>query len=429
MLTAEDQLAALADVVALAEFDRADAELRDVVDKAMRAVLVATSLGISCEWWVLPEPWPAAAGAGGGVPAGRDLLGTAMALGTLAGAADLDPMDIGPSHTPLTATLASCLAAAAVGAPAERVADGVLAGMDIALRLRRVVTGTRPGVGFHSPGVFGTIAAAAAAARTMGLSRAACADAIAIALTRAGGLAINSAATRIGLTHFGWGTAHGLEAALLAGQGWTASHDLEKAFGTLFPAAPPPDLGPIGEHPVITARDVMFKHFPCNIYLNLVVLALERLGVGQGPEPIRIDLPLIPHLDGATPGGVRAARNSAQAVVGIAVGAGTGYPAFCGTADDWRPDGAVTDAMRRVELRMDPDVSTRLDSARVRVSSGGRSSEHTMGELTAWGADHALRLTAGVVDPELVRVLYGPDVREAFDAVFGLFRRQSVRSA
>ena len=61
-------------------------------------------------------------------------------------------------------------------------------------------------------------AAAASASRALGLSPAACTDALAIALTRASGLAINSAASMIGMTHFGWGAAHGLEAALLASE-------------------------------------------------------------------------------------------------------------------------------------------------------------------------------------------------------------------
>jgi hypothetical protein len=75
---------------------------------------------------------------------------------------------------------------------------------------------------------------------------------MAIALTRASGLALNSAASTIGMTHFGWGAAHGLEAALLACEGWDASHDVQRALASLFgeghvnldamlePGAPPP---------------------------------------------------------------------------------------------------------------------------------------------------------------------------------------------
>ncbi|MGH3756719.1 MmgE/PrpD family protein [Actinophytocola sp.] len=410
-----DHLEPLGAAVALTSFDRTPEPLRNTVDKALRAVLVCTALGIAGEWWVLPQRWPDLDGT-----ADRDLLGTAVALGTLAGAADLDPMDIGPSHTPLSATLASGLAATVSGAPGERIADGVLAGIDVALRLRRTITGTRPGVGFHSPGVFGTVAAAAAAARTLCLSRAACADAVAIALTRAGGLAVNSAATRIGLTHFGWGTAHGLEAALLAAQGWTASHDLGKALDTLFPGMatePPPE-----SRPALTAGDVIFKHYPCNIYLNLVVLALRDLPP-DGAGLLRIDMPLIPHLDNPKPAGVRAARNSAQAVAGIVSGAGTGYAAFCGAADRWEPTGSVTDAANQVALHMDTALSTRLDEAIVRVSGpGGHTSEHAMSELGPWGADHAAALTSGVVDAALVDSIYRLDHAHAFGAVLDLFR-------
>ncbi|HEV7649756.1 MAG TPA: MmgE/PrpD family protein [Actinophytocola sp.] len=415
-----DHLEPLGAAVALSSFDQAPEPLRDTVDKAIRAVLVCTALGIAGEWWVLPRRWPEL-----GATGERDLLGTAVALGTLAGAADLDPMDIGPSHTPLAATLASGLAATVSEAPAERIADGVLAGIDVALRLRRTITGTRPGVGFHSPGVFGTVAAAAAAARTLCLSRAACADAVAIALTRAGGLAINSAATRIGLTHFGWGVAHGVEAALLAAQGWTASHDLGKALDTLFPGmAAEPSEQMLAAGPLLTAPDVIFKHYPCNIYLNLVVLALHDLQPLDSAGEIRVDMPLIPHLDNAKPASVRAARNSAQAVAGIVVGTGTGYDAFCGSADRWEPADAVTDAANRVAVHMDPALSTRLDQASVRVSDpGGRTSTRAMADLGPWGADHAAALAAGVVAPGLVDALYRLDHLGAFTAVLDLFHR------
>jgi 2-methylcitrate dehydratase MmgE/PrpD-like protein len=408
-----DQLEPLGATAALSDAGQASEPLRDTMDKTVRAVLLCTALGVAGEWWVLPRRWP------GDTPE-RGLLDTAVALGTLAGAADLDPMDIGPSHTPLAATLASGLAATVSGAPDERIADGVLAGVDMALRLRRAITGTRPGVGFHSPGVFGTIAAAAAAARTLCLSRAACADAIAIALTRAGGLAINSAATRVGLTHFGWGIAHGLEAALLAAQGWTASHELGKALDTLFPGfAAEPSTEPLTEH------DVIFKHYPCNIYLNLVVLGLRDVEPSRGE--IRVDMPLIPHLDNAKPPSVRAARNAAQAVAGIVVGGiggtGTGYGAFRGSADRWEPPEAVTDAANRVTLHMDPDLSTRLDQASVRVTANGRSSTHTMSDLGPWGADHAAALADGILDPALVGDLYRLDHLDAFTAVLDLFHR------
>jgi hypothetical protein len=87
-------------------------------------------------------------------------------LATLAGAADLDPMDPGPSHTVLPATLAACIASSLASPPADAQADdddvgaAVLAGVEAAWRMRRAVSGARPGVGFHSPGVYGAVAAA-----------------------------------------------------------------------------------------------------------------------------------------------------------------------------------------------------------------------------------------------------------------------------
>ncbi|MCC7081031.1 MAG: MmgE/PrpD family protein [Burkholderiales bacterium] len=194
---------------------------RAVLEQAVRASLLCTWIGVQRESWV----WPYSRGAR--APAARmlaglfDSLGGIGRLGTLAGAADLDPMDPGPSHTVLPATLAACVAAGVVGPrDDDTVASSVLAGVEAGWRLRRSISSARPGIGFHSAGVYGAIAAAAAAARALRLDGPGCTNAIGIALTRAAGLAINSAASMIGMTHFGWGSAHGLEAALLASEGW-----------------------------------------------------------------------------------------------------------------------------------------------------------------------------------------------------------------
>jgi hypothetical protein len=156
------ELSALGQLVAQADLGQASAAEQQALLHGARASLLCTWLGVEREGGV----WPFAAPATGPAPSAParmlaglfEPLGGIGHLGTLAGAADLDPMDPGPSHTVLPATLAACVAAgltaphaSAAGTSDAEIGSALLAGVEAGWRLRRAVTGTRPGVGFHSP--------------------------------------------------------------------------------------------------------------------------------------------------------------------------------------------------------------------------------------------------------------------------------------
>ena len=420
-----DELLALGGIVAGTEWAGAPLAQQCAIDQGIRTSLLCALLGVEREQSVWPyrthpvDPARPVTGAGallGGLFTPLDGVGY---LGTLAGAADLDPMDPGPSHTVLPATLAACAARRAVKGNASadsrddaQIGAGVLAGVEAGWRLRRAITGARPGLGFHSPGVFGTLAAAAAAARVLQLDAVQCSQAMAIALTRASGLAINSAASMIGMTHFGWGTLHGLEAALLAAHGWSASVDLQKALSTLF------GEGNVGldriacDDPRLSAATgLVFKHYPCNIYTNLVVQMLA--GVSESPvERIHVRMPWIPHLDCPAPRDVRQARNSAQAVAAIAGAGDTSYAAFSGPPGAWSPAPGVKRLLANVEIEMDKNAPTRLSEAvlAVRAWRGGvlvLDAQGGMRDLKGWGREHAQRLIHPADAHGGIEALYG----------------------
>ncbi|SHH18958.1 MmgE/PrpD family protein [Pollutimonas bauzanensis] len=408
-----DELLALGEIVAGTDWAQASQPQQCAVDQGIRASLLCALLGVEREQAVWPYR-PRAADPGvfpgdtaallGGLFAPFDGIGY---LATLAGAADLDPMDPGPSHTVLPATLAACVARKAIcGEAAGGACDdgdlgaGVLAGIEAGWRVRRAITGARPGLGFHSPGVFGTLAAAAAAARVLRLDAARCGDAMAIALTRASGLAVNSAASMIGMTHFGWGTLHGLEAALLAAHGWSASPDVQRALSTLFGegnASLDRIVG--GDTSLAAATNLVFKHYPCNIYANLLVQMLEQ--VNDSPlERIHIRMPWIPHLDCPAPRDVRQARNSVQAVAAVAGAGDTSYAAFSGPPGPWQPAQGVRRLLANIELEMDRNAPTQLNQAvlAVRAWRGNRlvlDAQGAMRDLKGWGSEHARRLMHG----------------------------------
>ncbi len=420
-----DELLALGEIVAGTEWASAPLAQQCAIDQGIRASLLCALLGVEREQAVWPygihpvdpaKPITGAAALLGGLFTPLDGVGY---LGTLAGAADLDPMDPGPSHTVLPATLAACAARRAVQAEVGRdsrddaeIGAGVLAGVEAGWRLRRAITGARPGLGFHSPGVFGTLAAAAAAARVLRLDAVQCSQAMAIALTRASGLAINSAASMIGMTHFGWGTLHGLEAALLAAHGWSASIDLQKALSTLFGEGNVGLDRIAGDDPRLSAATgLVFKHYPCNIYTNLLVKMLA--GVNESPvERIHVRMPWIPHLDCPAPRDVRQARNSAQAVVAIAGAGDTSYAAFSGPPGPWAPAPGVKRLLENVELEMDKNAPTKLNEAvlAVRAWRGGQlvlDAQGSMRDLKGWGREHAQRLIEPSDPHAGIEALYG----------------------
>lgn len=394
----------LGSMIASADINAGSPRARETLDQAIRASLLCVLFGVERESWV----WPFSASAQRDQPASRMLaglfepLGGIGYLGTLAGASDLDPMDPGPSHTVLPATLAACITHGLQADPdtstagSDRaVASAVLAGIEIAWRFRSALTGTRPGVGFHSPGVFGALAAAGSGARMLGLTPDQCVNALAIALTRASGLGINSAASMIGMTHFGWGAFHGLEAALLASQGWSASRDFQRALTTLFGEGRA-DAQKLSISGSKAAETLVFKRYPCNIYLNLVATMLEGAKDG-GADRIDVTLPWVPHLDCANPRDLREARNSAQAVAAIAAASDLSYSAFSGPPGPWRPTAAVARLLPNVHLKMDKDAPTGLQNARVGVRAWkGQTlvleSEGAMRDIHGWGVEHAQKL-------------------------------------
>ncbi|MHB8587948.1 MAG: MmgE/PrpD family protein [Candidatus Dormibacteraceae bacterium] len=396
---------------------------RSAVDDAVRCSLLCIGLGALAE----REMAPALVESSRGAPATGEVFSVMRAAlfeGTLGGAADLDPLDLGPAHLALPATVAACLAAKSWGGDDGTVLDAAIAGMEVGARLRRSLTGVRPGVGFHSVSTFGLFAAAAAVARVLRLSPTAFANAIGIALTRAAGLSLNNASTRIGLTHFGWAAAHGLEAGWLAGEGVDASLDVKSAFDVLF-AGSTVDftiLEPNRSH-LLASAPIVFKHYPCNIYLNLIARALKD-HAGTGIDSIKVVMPSIPHLDQPDPKDVRQARNSAQAVAAIAALYPATYRSYtklfldANAKEDWR------DLISAVVVEQDATRATGLERAVIDIeASRGRdvvvSESHRMAELTPWSRAHAEQLIGDIGPDRWVAAVYDNGYLEAHDFVAG----------
>jgi 2-methylcitrate dehydratase PrpD len=150
----------------------------------------------------------------------------ALANGVAAHALDYDDMCFVSMAHPSCALVPAVLAAAeSSDAPGRTVLDGYVAGFELECRLGSIMNPqhyhTR---GWHCTSSIGTVGAAAAAARVLGLSHEHIAHALGIAASLACGLKENIG-TMTKPLHAGTAARNGVTAALLARSGFTASQD------------------------------------------------------------------------------------------------------------------------------------------------------------------------------------------------------------
>jgi 2-methylcitrate dehydratase PrpD len=153
-----------------------------------------------------------------------DAADAAMANGVAAHALDYDDMCFVSMAHPSCALVPAALAAGEhSGTTGQRVLDGYLVGFELECRLGSVMNPRHYHArGWHCTSSIGTLGAAAAAARVMGLDSDAVAHAIGIAASLACGLKENIG-TMTKPLHAGAAARNGVMAALLAKNGFTAS--------------------------------------------------------------------------------------------------------------------------------------------------------------------------------------------------------------
>jgi 2-methylcitrate dehydratase PrpD len=158
----------------------------------------------------------------------------ALANGTAAHALDFDDMCFVSLAHPSAPLVAAAIAAGEVAAAGGRaLLDAYVAGFEIEARLGRTMNPRHYQRGWHCTSTLGTIGAAAASARLLGLDAGVAAHALAIAASEASGLKENFG-TMVKPLHAGLAARNGLLAVLLARAGFTASaHALDGTQGFL----------------------------------------------------------------------------------------------------------------------------------------------------------------------------------------------------
>jgi len=221
------------------------------------------------------------------------MLNAAFANGTMAHALDFDNTSYPPNH-PTSPTLPVILAIAEHHRlPGERIIEAVVAAFEAQARVRIASTGLATGVGFHKPGTVGLFGAVTAATKLLDLDREQALMAFGIAGSRAGSISINTG-TMTKSSHSGHGARMGLESAVLAKMGWTASADVfgpKGFFDTFMPGKADPGLLTKGFAAPLWMLDpgVGFKAFPSNGFTQRPIDGALELRREHGLRPDQID--------------------------------------------------------------------------------------------------------------------------------------------
>jgi 2-methylcitrate dehydratase PrpD len=152
-------------------------------------------------------------------------VAAALANGTAAHALDFDDMCfVSLAHPSAPLVAASLAAAELLDVPGRALLDAYIVGFEIEGRLGRTMNPRHYERGWHCTSTLGTIGAAAAASRLLGLDADATCHALAIAASEASGLKENFG-TMVKPLHAGLAARNGVLAALLAQAGLSASAD------------------------------------------------------------------------------------------------------------------------------------------------------------------------------------------------------------
>jgi 2-methylcitrate dehydratase PrpD len=160
-----------------------------------------------------------------GQPGRTSAMNAALINGTASHALDFDDVNMAILGHPTVAILPGLLALAEeTGAEADDLIAAFVAGYEVACRTGALMSPGHYAHGFHATATVGSVGAAAACARLLGLDADASATAYGIAATMASGLK-SMFGTMCKPLHAGRAAQNGLQAARLAARGFTSRQD------------------------------------------------------------------------------------------------------------------------------------------------------------------------------------------------------------
>lgn len=279
-----------------------------------------------------------------------------------------------PSVCVLPAVLA---AAETAGGSGAEVLAAYVVGAEVAGKLGTAFGPELGRLGFHPTVILGTIGAAAGAARVLGLDPARAAMALGLAATSAAGLHRNFG-TDTKPFHAGQAARCGLEAALLAGAGFTANPAALSDYLTVHGGreeAALAELASLGAAFDLVQPGLSIKKYPCCRFAHLPIDALlevrSRLPVDAGAIQ-RITVRIQPGADDALNCPVPATGLEARFSMGylLAAAAQDGAVTLGSVTDPQVQRPPVRELMARVviEYRDEPGAEVVLTTGRTELS-------------------------------------------------------------
>jgi 2-methylcitrate dehydratase PrpD len=316
-----------------------------------------------------------------GTPGGAPPGVAALMNGAHAHMRELDDIG-GGGHAGACQVPAALAAAELAGREGRDVLVGVVAGHEVSSRLSDAASYDVMTLrGWHTTGVYGSLGAAAAAARTLGLDAAGCAQTLGVAGSFTGGtwafMADGAMSKRV---HPGRSAEIGLTAALLARRGVSGPAEvLDAPWGGLYAACAPGESDPtaiarqIGDGFRILRKG--FKPYPVCWGINSAAdgaLALREKG-RLGPADVARVRITLSEMSRRMIGGRRtrslldAQMSVTYAVACILVRGHLGLEDFAAAA---LADPAVRDMMTRVELVVDPVAHGERQTVEIETRDG-----------------------------------------------------------
>lgn len=314
--------------------------------------------------------------------------------GTLAHALDFDNTWY-PLNHPTSPTLPAILAIAEHHAlSGTKIIEAIAVAFEVQGRLRMAATGMETGSGFHKPGMTGTFGATAAAARLLDLNREQTLMAFGTAGSRAGSMSINTG-SMTKPSHSGHAARMGVECALLAGMGWTASTDVfgpKGFFDTFFGGKGEPERLVDGFAAPLRMVNpgVGFKKYPSNYFTHRPIdaaLALreEHRFAPRDIETVEILFPRFDYVNRPAPQTGLDGKFSVQYTTAVALLDGDVTIDSFTNERRFAPD--VEAFLPRVTLRMDDAIPADFDAMHavvtVRLKNGDCYSKKVE-KLSGW---------------------------------------------
>ena len=219
----------------------------------------------------------------------------ALVNGTSAHALDFDDVSVTMRGHPSVPLLPAVLALAEkLGSSGSELTDAFVLGFEVECKLGSMIGGPHYALGWHPTATFGTLGAAAASARLLGLDVDGTRTTLGIAASLASGARRNFGSMTKPL-HAGWAAHNGLTAATLASRGFTADDEaLEAPDGWLHAASggAPIDRSPIerlGAPWEILSPGIDVKLYPCCYFTHLSIDAALEISADIGKRSAGIE--------------------------------------------------------------------------------------------------------------------------------------------